>query len=158
MSILEAIVLGVVEGVTEFLPISSTGHLTIVEKLMGFEIDDPDITAFTAIIQIGAIAAVIIYFRDDLGRSSPRSSAASSTRAGARTHDFRFGFAVAVGSIPIAVAGLVFRDMIEGSSAASGWSGSALIVWSVVMYAADRPRPSAAARRTSTSATRSSWA
>ena len=66
MSILEAIVLGVIEGVTEFLPISSTGHLTIAEKLIGFNIDDADITAFTAIIQIGAIAAVVVYFRGEL--------------------------------------------------------------------------------------------
>ena len=66
MSILEAIVLGAIEGVTEFLPISSTGHLTIAEELMGFNIDDADITAFTAIIQVGAIAAVVVYFRGEL--------------------------------------------------------------------------------------------
>ena len=73
MSILEAIVLGAIEGVTEFLPISSTGHLTIAEKLLGFNIDDADITAFTAIVQIGAVAAVVIYFcTRALGRSSPR--------------------------------------------------------------------------------------
>ena len=66
MSIIEAIVLGIVEGVTEFLPISSTGHLTITEKLLGFNIDDADITAFTAIVQIGAVAAVVIYFWSDL--------------------------------------------------------------------------------------------
>ena len=66
VSILEAIVLGAIEGFTEFLPISSTGHLTIAEKLMGFTIDDADITAFTAIVQIGAVAAVVIYFWSDL--------------------------------------------------------------------------------------------
>ena len=64
----QAIILGIVEGVTEFLPVSSTGHLTIVEKLMGMRINDPSLTAFTAIIQIGAIAAAIIYFRDDIWR------------------------------------------------------------------------------------------
>ncbi len=85
MSILEAIVLGVIEGVTEFLPISSTGHLTIAEKLMGFEIDDADITAFTAIIQIGAVAAVVIYFCDDLWKIvTSRRSAASPTRGSGR--------------------------------------------------------------------------
>ena len=66
MSFLEAIVLGAIEGVTEFLPISSTGHLTVAEKLIGFNVDDADVTAFTAIIQIGAVAAVVIYFREDL--------------------------------------------------------------------------------------------
>ena len=55
----QAIILGVIEGITEFLPISSTGHLTIAEKLMGMRIDDPSVVAFTAIIQIGAILAAV---------------------------------------------------------------------------------------------------
>ena len=81
MSILEAVVLGAIEGVTEFLPISSTGHLTVGEELLGFNIDADDITAFTAIIQVGAIAAVVIYFWDDIRgdrhRRSPGVSAAA---------------------------------------------------------------------------------
>ena len=64
----QAIILGIIEGVTEFLPVSSTGHLTIVEKLMGMRIDDPSLTAFTAVIQIGAIFAAIIYFWGDIWR------------------------------------------------------------------------------------------
>ena len=60
MSWWQAIVLGIIEGITEFLPISSTGHLTIAEKLMGMPLDDEGLIAFTAIIQIGAIAAAII--------------------------------------------------------------------------------------------------
>ena len=58
----QAVILGIVEGITEFLPVSSTGHLTIVEKLMGMKIDDPSVVAFTAVIQIGAILAAVIYF------------------------------------------------------------------------------------------------
>ena len=58
--------LGAVEGLTEFLPISSTGHLTVVEKLLGFQIDDADITAFTAIIQSGAVLATLLFFRREL--------------------------------------------------------------------------------------------
>ena len=68
MNLIEALLLGIVEGVTEFLPILSTGHLTIVEGLLGLPVDDPGVTAFTAIIQVGAILAVIIYFRSDIGR------------------------------------------------------------------------------------------
>ena len=64
----QAIVLGIVEGITEFLPVSSTGHLTIAEKLLGLPIDDPAVTAYTAIIQVGAIAAAIIYFWRDIVR------------------------------------------------------------------------------------------
>ena len=138
MSILEAIVLGAIEGVTEFLPISSTGHLTIAEKLMGFEIDDPDITAFTAIIQVGAVAAVVLYFRRDLWaivRSLAGGLADSRKRD---TRDFRYGLAVAVGSIPIAIAGLVFRHQIEGPLRSLWVVGAALILWSFVMLFADR--------------------
>jgi undecaprenyl-diphosphatase len=68
MSIWEAIVLGIVEGLTEFLPVSSTGHLTITSKIFGQQIDDPSITAFTAVIQAGAIAAVILFFWSDIRR------------------------------------------------------------------------------------------
>jgi undecaprenyl-diphosphatase len=137
VSILEAIVLGVIEGVTEFLPVSSTGHLTIAEKLMGFDIDDADITAFTAIIQVGAVAAVVLYFRRDLwGIIS--SLAGGIGHPERRSHrDFRFGLAVAVGSLPIAVAGLALRDVIEGPLRSLWVVGAALILWSLVMAYAD---------------------
>ena len=68
LTYLQSVILGVVEGLTEFLPVSSTAHLTITEKLMGLEVDAPEVTAYTAIIQVGAILAVIIYFRSDIGR------------------------------------------------------------------------------------------
>ena len=68
MNLIEALPLGILEGVTELLPVSSTGHLTIAEGLLGLKVDDPGVTAFTAIIQVGAILAVIIYFRSDIGR------------------------------------------------------------------------------------------
>ncbi len=71
MNILEAVLLGAVEGITEFLPVSSTGHLTILEKLLGYSIDDPDITAFTAIIQSGAVIATVIFLRRDIARIVP---------------------------------------------------------------------------------------
>ena len=138
MSILEAIVLGAIEGVTEFLPVSSTGHLTIAEKLLGFNIDDADVTAFTAIIQIGAVAAVVIFFWEEL-RGIVTSLAAGLTDANKRaTPEFKFGFAVAVGSIPIAIAGLIFKDEIEGPLRSLWVVGAALILWSAVMYVADR--------------------
>ena len=66
MNYLDAVILGIVEGLTEFLPVSSTGHLTIAEKILGLQIDDPGVTAFTAVIQMGAIFAVILYFRADI--------------------------------------------------------------------------------------------
>ena len=68
LSFLQAIILGVVEGLTEFLPVSSTGHLTITEKLLGLQVDAPAITAYTAIIQLGAILATLIFFWRDIVR------------------------------------------------------------------------------------------
>jgi undecaprenyl-diphosphatase len=137
MSILEAIILGIVEGVTEFLPISSTGHLTVVEKALGFEVDAPDVTAFTAIIQIGAIAAVIHYFREDLVKVVGAFIAGVRDPA-RRDRDFHYAIALGVGSLPIAFAGLIFQDAIEGPLRSLWVVGGALIIWSVVMWVVDR--------------------
>ena len=68
MDYLDAVILGIVEGLTEFLPISSTGHLTIAEKALGLDVDDPAVTAYTAVIQMGAILAVVVYFARDIAR------------------------------------------------------------------------------------------
>ena len=68
LSYLDALILGIVEGLTEFLPVSSTGHLTITEKLLGLTVDDPGVTAYTAVIQLGAIVATLLYFGKDIVR------------------------------------------------------------------------------------------
>jgi len=137
MSILEAIILGVVEGVTEFLPISSTGHLTVVEKALGFNVDAPDVTAFTAIVQIGAILAVIHYFREDLIRVVGAFFAGLRDPA-RRDREFHYALALGVGSMPIAFAGLAFQDAIEGPLRSLWVVGVALILWSFVMWIVDR--------------------
>lgn len=138
MSLLEAVVLGAIEGFTEFLPVSSTGHLTIAEKLMGFTIDDPDVTAFTAIIQIGAVLATVIYLRRDLVRMIRALLRGIGDRDTRRTADFRFGLAVLLGSLPIGVVGLLFKDTIETTLRSLWFVGGALILWSGVMWLADR--------------------
>lgn len=83
----DAVLLGAVEGLTEFLPVSSTGHLTILEKLLAYSIDSPDIRAFTAIIQVGAVMATLLHFRADIRRIVPawvrgvvRTASTASTR------------------------------------------------------------------------------
>ena len=68
MDYIQAVILGIVEGLTEFLPVSSTGHLTIAEKLLGLSTTDPAVTGFTAVIQMGAILAAIVYFHKDIWR------------------------------------------------------------------------------------------
>ena len=134
----EAILLGIIEGLTEFLPISSTGHLSITEALLGYEIDSPDVTAFTAIIQLGAILATVLYFRKDIRTiltALVDGVRDSSRRSGP---DWRFGVAVVVGSIPIGIVGLVFKDEIETTLRSLWFIGAALILWSGVMAYADR--------------------
>lgn len=138
MNIIQAIILGIIEGVTEFLPVSSTGHLTIVEKLMGFRIDDPAITAFTAVIQIGAIAAAIIYFWKDIVRIAVAWVRGIFSSEGRKSHDYKFGWIVILGSIPIAIAGLVFKNQIETTLRSLWFVAIALLGWSLVMWVADR--------------------
>ncbi len=113
MPIWHAILLGGIEGVTEFLPISSTGHLTILEKLLGYEIDDPDVTAFTAIIQVGAVLATIVFLRKDIWRIATAWLRGIASPTARTEPDYRFGWAVILGSIPIGIGGLAFKDEIE---------------------------------------------
>lgn len=136
MNIFQAIVLGIVEGLTEFLPISSTGHLTIAEKLLGLQVDDPGVTAFTALVQIGAILAVLVYFRPDITRLVTGWCRAL-IHTGARTRrEWRFGWYIIAGSVPIGLAGLAGKDLI--TSARNLWVVSAaLIGWSAVMAYAE---------------------
>ena len=137
MNIFEAVLLGAVEGVTEFLPISSTGHLTIVEKLMGYEIDAPDITAFTAIIQSGAVFATVIFLRKDLFRIIAAWFKGLVSASARKDPDWRFAWAVILGSIPIGIVGLAFQDVIETTLRSLWFVSGALILWSGVMAFAD---------------------
>ncbi|WP_239310824.1 MULTISPECIES: undecaprenyl-diphosphate phosphatase [unclassified Frankia] len=137
MNLLEAAFLGAVEGLTEFLPVSSTGHLTILEKLLGYSIDDPDITAFTAIIQVGAVFATLLYFRKDLGRILAVLLRGIVQPRWRGHPDYLFGWAVLLGSLPIGVVGLLFKDVIETTLRSLWFVGIALIMWSGVMAYAD---------------------
>jgi undecaprenyl-diphosphatase len=133
----QAVVLGVVEGLTEFLPVSSTGHLTITEKLMDLRIDDKGVTAFTAIIQIGAILAVIVYFWSDIVRMVTGFVKGLFNPAARAEFDFKFACYVIAGSVPIAVIGLAFHNVIEGALRSLWFVAGALIVWSGVMVFAE---------------------
>lgn len=138
MNVLEAILLGAVEGLTEFLPISSTGHLTVLEKLLGYQIDDPDITAFTAIIQSGAVFATLLFFRHDLWRFLTALLRGVRTPSERDNLDYRFAWALVLGSIPIGIVGLLFQDTIETTLRNLWFVGGALIAFSFVMLFADR--------------------
>ncbi len=137
MNIFEAVLLGAVEGFTEFLPISSTGHLTIIEKLLGYELDDPDITAFTVIIQSGAVLATILFLRKDIARIVPAWFRGVFSGAHRDNGDYRFGWAVILGAIPIVIAALLFKDQVETTLRSLWFVAGALILWSGVMAFAD---------------------
>lgn len=138
MSYLEAVILGIVEGLTEFLPVSSTGHLTIAEKLLGLPLDDPGVTAYTAVIQVGAIAAVLIYFFGDISRLAAAWFKGLVKPEYRGTFDHRMGWFVILGSIPIGIVGLAAKDLITGPLRSLWWVGGALVAWSAVMWWAER--------------------
>lgn len=139
MSILDAIILGIVEGLTEFLPVSSTGHLTIAEKLLGKDIDADSVTAFTAVIQVGAIVAVLIYFREDILKLLSALFGGLRNEERRRSDpNWRFFWLIIIGSIPIGIVGLAAKGLIEGPFRNLWVVAAALIAWSAVMVYAER--------------------
>ena len=134
MSSFQAIVLGIVQGLTEFLPISSTGHLRIVPAFAGW--DDPG-AAFTAVTQLGTMAAVLLYFRHDLWRILIAWVRSLGDREVRRTLDARLGWFIVLGTIPIGVFGLAFNNQIEDSARDLYLIGSMLIVLGLLLLLAE---------------------
>ncbi|MGH3871495.1 MAG: undecaprenyl-diphosphate phosphatase [Pseudonocardiaceae bacterium] len=135
MSWLQALVLGLVQGITEFLPISSSGHLRIVSEI--FFGDDAG-AAFTAVTQLGTEAAVLIYFARDIGHLVAiwfRGLRSAQVRA---TPDYRIAWLVIIGTIPIGVLGFLFEHRIQTSGRNLWIIGSTLIGFGLVLGAAER--------------------
>jgi undecaprenyl-diphosphatase len=137
VEIWEAIILGIVEGITEFLPISSTGHLTITEKLLGLPVDDPAVTAYTAVIQVGAIAAVFVYFWRDIVRLTRAWFRGLFSPAARQEFDYKFGWYIIAGSLPILAVGYLAQDIIKGPLRNLWWVAGSLILWSFAMLFAE---------------------
>ncbi|MCX4475727.1 undecaprenyl-diphosphate phosphatase [Streptomyces cellulosae] len=135
MSWFESLILGLVQGLTEFLPVSSSAHLRLTAAFSGWE--DPG-AAFTAITQIGTEAAVLIYFRKDIGRILSAWSRSLTDKEMRRDQDARMGWLVIVGSIPIGVLGVTFKDQIEGPFRDLRLTAAMLIGMGVVLGVADR--------------------
>jgi undecaprenyl-diphosphatase len=135
MSDFQAIVLGIVQGLTEFLPISSSGHLRIVPAFAGWE--DPG-SAFTAVVQLGTMAAVLLYFRADLWRIASTFLRGLRDPQQRGDHDYRMGWYIILGTVPIAVIGFLLRHQIKTGARDLYVIGTALIVFSFVMLAAER--------------------
>lgn len=120
MSILEAILLGIVQGITEFLPISSTGHLTVAGKLMNLISEDhpEQWTAFIAIIQLGTMLAVFVYFRNDIiniVKDFFKNNLISPVKYSEQNLNSKLGWLIIIGTIPVVIIGLGFKDIIEGA-------------------------------------------
>ena len=146
MTLWQAILLGIIQGLTEFIPISSSGHLILAEKLMGLEklLSPEQVTAFIAVIQLGTLAAVLVYFARDIVEISfgfvegtlhwlrGRRDEESTSRA-------RLGWLIILGTIPIATVGLAAKKLIEGSSTKNLYLISAsMIIWAVLLWIAER--------------------
>jgi undecaprenyl-diphosphatase len=122
MSLLQAIILGLIQGLTEFIPVSSTAHLTLAGKFMNLiDPQHPDEwTAFIAVIQLGTLIAVILFFWQDIIKIITGFLTANLTRIGGRNADesqkeyAKLGWFIIVGTIPVAIVGLLFRHRIEG--------------------------------------------
>ena len=135
MDLFQAIVLGLVQGLTEFLPISSSGHLRIVPAFAGWE--DPG-AAFTAVIQLGTMAAVVLYFRDDLIRIA-RAWLRSLREPSARSElDARLGWYLIVGTVPIVIFGVAFSHQIENGARDLYLIGTTLILLGIVLLVAEK--------------------
>jgi undecaprenyl-diphosphatase len=144
LSFFEAVFLGILQGITEFLPISSTGHLTLAGKFMNLipEEHPQRWTSFIAVIQLGTLVAVFFYFWKDIvsiiseflrdNITSPKSIRKQGTAS-------RLGWMIIVGTIPVAVAGIFFKDIIEGAITKNLYviSGS-LIILALFLYLAER--------------------
>jgi undecaprenyl-diphosphatase len=135
LDFLKAAVLGVLQGLTEFLPISSSAHLRIFPDLFGW--GDPG-AAFTAVVQIGTETAVLIYFRKDIWRIASAWARSLYDASWRGRLDARMGWFIIIGSLPIVALGITLKDVIENDFRSLWIIGTTLIVLGVVLGVADR--------------------
>jgi undecaprenyl-diphosphatase len=119
LTFIESIILGIIQGLTEFLPVSSTGHLTLAGKIMGLiDLNKPEQwTAFIAVIQLGTLLAIIVYFWNDLWKillDFLSDNVLNPKRFSKQTSNSKMGWYIILGSIPVVIIGLGFKDIIEG--------------------------------------------
>ena len=135
MDLFQAIVLGIVQGLTEFLPISSSGHLRVVPAFAGWE--DPG-AAFTAVIQLGTMAAVVLYFRHDLWRIATAWLASLRDRSRRAELDARMGWYLIAGTVPIVIFGVAFSHQIETGARSLYLIGTTLILLGLLLLVAEK--------------------
>jgi undecaprenyl-diphosphatase len=135
MTLFEAIILGIVQGLTEFLPISSTAHLRIIPALAGWE--DPG-AAFTAIVQIGTLIAVLVYFRKDIFTIVTAVIKGMIQRKPLENPDARMGWMIAAGTLPIVFFGKLFETEIDTTLRSLYWISGSLIGLALILSLAEK--------------------
>lgn len=144
MNIIEAIFLGIIQGLTEFLPISSTGHLTVTGKLMNLvSAENPEHwTSFIAVIQLGTLVAILVYFWNDLWHITIdfiKDNVFKRKSFSSQSFNSRMGWFIIIGSIPVVIIGLGFKDIIEGAFTKNLYViGTSLIVLGVILAIAEK--------------------
>ncbi len=138
MTLLQALLLGIVQGLTEFLPISSSGHLVILPRLLGWELPSQDAFIFDVLVQVATLLAVIAYFRRDLGRITLAFLRGLARRAPFAEADSRMGWYLILATIPAGIAGLLLKEHVEAAFASSRAAGGFLLVTAVLLLSAER--------------------
>lgn len=145
MNWIQAIILGIVQGLTEFIPVSSSAHLVLAEKLMGLDkvMNAPQITAFTAVIQLGTLAAVIIYFFNDImsiivGFVGGNLAMLQSGRQGGTHNGAKLGWLIILGTLPVVIVGLGAKKIIEGAFTKNLIViGASVVIWAILLGVAE---------------------
>src|SRR5438094_8593063 len=142
MTLLQAILLGIVQSLTEFIPISSTAHLVLASRVMSLPLTPAQLTASIAVIQLGTLIAVLFYFAGDIWNISVAfvrdhlALISSGRKSGARlSHEARLGWLIIIGSIPVAVVGLLFKKQIEGTFTKNLWVIATMMIVVAVLLA-----------------------
>ena len=149
MTLLQAILLGIVQGLTEFIPVSSTAHLVLASRVMNLALTPEQLTSSIAVIQLGTLVAVIVYFIGDIWNitrafirdhllllKNGRRDQFNRTNANARlSHEALLGWLVIIGSLPVAIVGLAFKKQIEGTFTKNLWVIATMMIFVALLLA-----------------------
>ena len=139
MSPFEAILLGLIQGLTEFLPISSSAHVQIAQELMGLsELSKPELTAFIATIQLGTELAVVLYFAKLIWQITKAFLSQGFKKWQLQSRESKLGWMILIGTLPVVILGLTFEDFVENDARQLWVIGVTLIVFGLLLGVADR--------------------